>query len=279
MAINALYATQKLLNGISLLVSFFVTAFACEANDSRDTTISIRIRIILDGDIPSVPTTVLPKDLTIKTGKRRVAQDMIEVNRESLGIKDVVVAIRIPQREGTIVSEPSSHSIAVRDFRPSAPLIITNELDEVFFVNSSNFQLRKLLDSNGKEIQTRAVYSGGEKIVSFLASDIAIGGNSMAFETNPFSKVYVVVWPDGIAACSDSDGLVELSGIPKGETFEMELFHRLAKGERIRRYDCSEPLYVTQERRIGIREQHNQLEEFELKIKPDQFSFYHIGHR
>jgi hypothetical protein len=167
----------------------------------------------------------------------------------------------------------------MRDFRPSAPLVVTNELDEVFFDNLSSFELKKLVDSRGKEIKTRFDFPGGKGAQAFFATDIEIGANILFFDTNPFSSVFIVLWPNGIAAFSDSEGFVELDGLSTDEPLEIELFHRLGIGGRIKKFECAGSLYSTEDGRIKLRDTDEKENVGEIRIRPDQFTFQRVGNR
>ncbi len=263
----------------AMLVFYSAVAFSNETDSLLNASEPIKLRIVLDGDIPSVPTVRLSKFLADRTGKHRVPHDTVEVDREFLGIKDVVVAVHLPAREKKQVDEPKSHPIKMRDFRPSAPLVINNELDEVFFDNLSSFELKKLIDSSGKEIKTRFDYVDGKSTQAFFATDLEMGANNLFFDTNPFSSVFIVLWPNGIAAFSDSEGLVELDGLSADEPLEIELFHRLGIGGRIKKYECAGSLYSTEDGRVIVREKHDKDNVSEIRIRPDQFMFQRMGHR
>ena len=226
--------TTRLLQIIAAILLF---EMRCFPNDDVETA-SLSLQFVMDDYIPRVQI-LRPVGLTLEMiGKPSLVSQSLEVDAGTLGIRNIVVAIRQPN-EPLPVEQVSSEDrvfrkkfVTIFDECADPRTIWTKPNDGIILKDSTKFFVKNFKERNNDSTNHAVVKQQNGEFELDCAS-LEVGFHPLDCSTAPWITLNILVWPNDLVCKSNEQGLVLLEGLPTNTDLELQVFHERAVGRRI----------------------------------------------
>jgi len=203
---------RRLIATVAVGAATFAVGNSVSAQDA-----TLKMRFVYDGIPPSAGTINPNKDQDF-CGKHDIPNEKLIVNSENKGIQHVIVHV-YTRSSGDDLPKTSpgttTHELANDQCRFQPHIVIAQTGDKLKITNPDPVGHNANLNFIRNTQQNLMIPAGQEKVVDLKEEEPA----PIPVECNihPWMKAYVVVLEHPFADVSDSDGNIEIKGLPAGK--------------------------------------------------------------
>lgn len=209
---NASTRLRHLVATLAVGAATFAVGGVVSAQDA-----SLKMRFVYDGTPPIVGDIVPNKDQDF-CGKNNIPNEKLIVNSDNKGIQNVIVHVYTRSSGDDLPETPpgtATHVLANDECRFQPHIVIAQTGDKLKITNPDPVGHNANLNFIRNTQQNLMIPAGQDKVVDLEEEEPA----PIPVECNihPWMKAYVVVLEHPFADVSDSDGNIEIAGLPAGK--------------------------------------------------------------
>jgi plastocyanin len=209
----------------ALVVSMLFVDFAAAE------TAKLKMRFVFDGEPPP------QEQLKVAPGNAPVFDERLVVDPKSKGIKNVLVCVYTGGGRSKIEWDPNQYTqqtrvLKMENGRFDPHILIAQAGDTLKIVNKDWTSHNPKLNFFANTQQGNVLPLNKSIMIPLLEPEPA--PISVDCNVHPWMRAYVVVLDHPFAAVTDSDGNLEMDGLPTGRPLTFRVFHEAGKIGRVK---------------------------------------------